>query len=65
MLSLIFLKYTNDKFEEQRGKMKSEGKGAFIEMLPFYTKDNVFFIPACARWNYLMEQSGVLKSYTI
>lgn len=45
--------------------MKSEGKGAFIEMLPFYTKDNVFFIPACARWNYLMEQSGVLKSYTI
>ena len=41
--------------------MKSEGKGAFIEMLPFYTKDNVFFIPECARWNYLMEQSGVLK----
>ena len=49
MLSLIFLKYTNDKFEEQRDKMKSKGKGAFIEMLLLYTKDNAFFIPECAR----------------
>ena len=57
MLSLIFLKYANDKFDEQREKMISDGKGAFLEMLPFYAKDNVFFIPECARWAYLMSQS--------
>lgn len=39
MLSLIFLKYANDKFDEQREKLIAEGKGAFLEMLPFYTKD--------------------------
>lgn len=57
MLSLIFLKYANDKFDEQREKMKEEGKEAFLEMLPFYTRDNVFFIPECARWEYLMSQA--------
>lgn len=57
ILSLIFLKYANDKFDEQRQKMIDDGKGAFIEMLPFYTKDNVFFIPENARWKYLMSQA--------
>lgn len=57
MLSLIFLKYANDKFDEQREKMIAEGKQAFLEMLPFYQKDNVFFIPECARWTYLMKES--------
>lgn len=57
MLSLIFLKYANDKFNEQREKMIKDGKKAFLEMLPFYTKDNVFFIPENARWEYLMSQA--------
>ena len=57
MLSLIFLKYANDKFDEQREKLINEGKEAFLEMLPFYTKDNVFFIPECARWAYLMKEA--------
>ena len=57
MLSLIFLKYANDKFDEQREKLISEGKEAFLEMLPFYTKDNVFFIPECARWAFLMKEA--------
>lgn len=57
MLSLIFLKYANDKFDEQREKMISERKQAFLEMLPFYQKDNVFFIPECARWAYLMKEA--------
>ena len=58
MLSLIFLKYANDKFDEQREKLIGEGKEAFLEMLPFYTKDNVFFIPECARWAYLMQEEN-------
>jgi len=57
ILSLIFLKYANDRFTEQREKMIAEGKEAFLEMLPFYTKDNVFFIPEESRWEYLMTQA--------
>lgn len=57
ILSLIFLKYANDKFDEQRQKMIKEGQESFIEMLPFYAKDNVFFIPESARWKYLMSQA--------
>lgn len=57
ILSLIFLKYANDKFNEQRAKMIADGKEAFIEMLPFYQKDNVFFIPEEARWDYIMSQA--------
>ena len=57
ILSLIFLKYANDKFDEQREKMIAEGKSAFLEMLPFYTKDNVFFLPEIARWKYIMSQA--------
>ena len=57
ILGLIFLKYANDKFEEQREILIKEGKEAFLEMLPFYTKDNVFFIPEKSRWSYLMTQA--------
>jgi len=58
ILSLIFLKYANDKFTEQREKMIAEGKQPqFLEITSFYTKDNVFFIPENARWEYLMSQA--------
>ena len=58
VLSLIFLKYANDKFDEQREKMIAEGKQPqFLEITSFYTKDNVFFIPENARWKYLMSQA--------
>ena len=45
ILSLIFLKYANDRFEQQREKMIADGKEKFLEMIPFYTKDNIFFVP--------------------
>jgi len=57
VLSLIFLKYANDKFAEHRQKMIDNNQQAFLEMMPFYIKDNVFFIPECARWNYLMKNA--------
>lgn len=58
ILSLIFLKYANDKFDEQREKMIAEGKQPqFLEITSFYTKDNVFFVPEKARWEYLMSQA--------
>lgn len=57
MLSLIFLKYANDKFNDQRQQMIDKGQSAYLEMVPFYTRDNIFFIPECARWEFLMSQS--------
>ena len=57
VLSMIFLKYANDRFEEHRKQMIENGQKAFLEMMPFYTKDNVFYIPECARWSYIMENA--------
>lgn len=57
ILSLIFLKYANDRFTEQREKMVAAGKQQFLEITSFYTKDNIFFIPENARWSYLMRQA--------
>ncbi len=57
VLSLIFLKYANDRFEEQRKRMNQSGQQAFLELMPFYVKDNVFYIPECARWNFIMENA--------
>ena len=42
VLSMIFLKYANDRFDEHREQMIKNGQQAFLEMMPFYTKDNVF-----------------------
>lgn len=57
VLSLIFLKYANDRFDEQREQMIANGQQAYMEMMPFYEKDNVFYIPECARWKYIMENA--------
>ena len=57
MLSMIFLKYANDRYEKHRQQMISNGQQAFLEMMPFYTKDNVFYIPECARWALIMKNA--------
>ena len=57
VLSMIFLKYANDRFDAHREQMKTNGQEAFLEMMPFYTKDNVFYIPECARWAYIMQNA--------
>ena len=57
VLSLIFLKYANDRFDGHREQMLANGQQAFLEMMPFYEKDNVFYIPECARWEYIMQNA--------
>lgn len=57
ILSLVFLKYANDKFEQQREKLIDEGYGDFLEEISSYAKDNVFFVPECSRWDYLVKHS--------
>jgi type I restriction enzyme M protein len=53
VLGLIFLKYISDAFEELHAKLKSgEGDyaGADPEDKDEYKAENVFFVPATARW---------------
>lgn len=57
VLSMIFLKYANDRFNDHREQMIANGQKAFLEMMPFYTKDNVFYIPECARWAFIMKNA--------
>ena len=57
VLSLIFLKYANDKFNEQRAKLISDGQEMFVEMPMFYEQKSVFYIPENARWDYLMKNA--------
>lgn len=57
VLSLFFLKFASDKFEEQREKIIAEGKEKFSDNVAFYTKDNVFYLPLESRWSYIMENA--------
>ena len=57
VLSLIFLKFVSDKFEERREELKNEGKEKYIEMTEFYTMKNVFYLPEESRWSYIMANS--------
>jgi type I restriction enzyme M protein len=36
VLSLIFLKFASDKFEERRRELREEGKDAYLENTAFY-----------------------------
>ena len=57
VLSLIFLKFASDKFEERRQELTAEGKEKYLEMVEFYTMKNVFFLPEISRWSYLIANS--------
>jgi type I restriction enzyme M protein len=56
VLGLIFLKYISDAFEELHAKLKS-GEGEYVGADPEdrdeYQAENVFFVPADARWSHL------------
>ncbi len=60
VLGLIFLKYISDAFTELYEKLKKgEGKyaGADPEDKDEYKAENVFFVPADARWNFLLSEA--------
>ncbi len=57
VLSLIFLKFASDKFEQHRQKLITEGKEKYIEKPEFYNMNNVFFLEENSRWNYLIKKS--------
>ncbi len=60
VLGLIFLKYISDTFEEHRAKLlAAEGDyaGANPEDPDEYKAENVFWVPADARWSHLQASA--------
>jgi type I restriction enzyme M protein len=56
VLGLIFLKYISDTFEEHRAKLlagEGDYAGADAEDPDEYKAENVFWVPADARWSHL------------
>lgn len=64
VLSLIFLKYASDRFEERRNELIAEGKEAFIDQAVFYNAKNVFYLEEISRWSYIIhdaKQNNIAK----
>ena len=57
VLSLIFLKYAGDRFEQRKQELIEQGLGEYIDQVEFYTAENVFYLPAECRWSYIMENA--------
>ncbi|QWV00070.1 type I restriction-modification system subunit M [Francisella salimarina] len=57
VLGLIFLKFVSDTFEERREQLIAQGKEAFIDMVEFYTMENVFYLPEESRWSYIKQNA--------
>ena len=57
VLSLIFLKFASDKFEEHRQKLISKGQEKYIEKAEFYNQSNVFFLEEISRWSYIVKKA--------
>ena len=56
VLGLIFLKYISDKFEARYDELVAEGDG-FEEDKDEYTAENIFYVPADARWSVIAEKA--------
>jgi type I restriction enzyme M protein len=57
VLSLIFLKFVSDKFEERKAALIAEGKQAYTDMVEFYTMQNVFYLPETSRWSHIQQHA--------
>ncbi|MDA0127330.1 class I SAM-dependent DNA methyltransferase [Vibrio sp. MarTm2] len=57
VLSLIFLKFISDTFEKQRQKLIDSGLEKHVDMVPAYTKDNVFYLPENSRWSFVQQNA--------
>lgn len=57
VLSLIFLKFANDKFLRRRQELINEHKEAFLDIPEFYQAENVFYLPEASRWTYIIANA--------
>ena len=54
VLGLIFLKYISDCFDVKHQQLVDEGDG-FEEDKDEYVSENIFYVPADARWSVIAE----------
>ena len=57
VLSLIFLKYAGDRFEQRKQELIAQGLKEYVDTVEFYTAENVFYLPERCRWAYIMENA--------
>ena len=57
VLSLIFLKFASDKFEQRKQALIDGGQEAYLDMVDFYTAENVFYLAEESRWSYLVQHA--------
>ena len=57
VLSLIFLKFVSDRFEQRRLALIDDGKDQYVDMVEFYTMENVFYLPENSRWSTIVKQA--------
>ena len=60
VISLVFLKFAEDKFQTRRAEIIAEhGDGVpFLDMVPFYVAQNVFYLTETARWSYIVKHAS-------
>ena len=57
VLSLVFLKFVSDKFEQRKQELIDAGQADYVDMVEFYTMKNVFYLPEESRWSYIQKQA--------
>ncbi|MBF0621733.1 MAG: SAM-dependent DNA methyltransferase [Magnetococcales bacterium] len=57
VLSLIFLKFVSDKFEQRKQQLIDEDMAQYIDMVEFYAMENVFYLPEESRWSYIQKHA--------
>ena len=57
VLSLIFLKFISDTFEQQRLRLINAGKEKYVDLVQAYTKENVFYLPEKSRWSFVQQNA--------
>ena len=58
VLSLFFLKFASDKFEDCRRRIIEKHGERFADMKPFYAQENVFYLPEESRWSYIIANAS-------
>jgi type I restriction enzyme M protein len=57
VLSLIFLKFISDTFENHRQKLIDKGQEKYVDLVQAYTKENVFYLPEESRWSFVQQNA--------
>src|SRR5690606_5664140 len=57
VLGLIFLKYISDRFELKHSELLSSDHADDAEERDFYTAENIFWVPAEARYKAIQDRA--------